>query len=73
MTNIVKLSELSPAARVALINCQSSRQGTPINRTTAPEVRAELAHYGLIGTCDGLTRAGQIRREDAMREALDAL
>lgn len=73
MTNHVKLHELSEGARAALINTPSGRMGQPINSTTSPEVVKELARYGLIGTRDGLTKAGQILRQKAFDAALEEL
>lgn len=72
MTNIIPLSELSKGARLALINT-TGRMGAVIPQGTPPAVVTELVRYGLIGTCDGLTKAGVIRRGDAMSEALEGL
>jgi hypothetical protein len=71
MTNIVSLGELTPKAKTTLINVGSSRMGAVIPQGTPAEVIGELARHGLIGTCDGLTKAGQILRERALTEALE--
>lgn len=70
MTNIIPLSELSKGARLALINT-TGRMGAVIPQGVDLAVVAELARCDLIGTCDGLTKAGLIRRADAMSEALE--
>jgi hypothetical protein len=72
MTNIVKPEALTPAARAALVGCGSHRQGTTVPQGTPAAVIKELTIAGLIGTCDGLTRAGTIVRAKIIDDALAA-
>lgn len=60
---------MSEAAKSALINTASARQGSAVNASR--EVTAELSRLGLIGD-KGLTRRGTIERERAVNAALNA-
>lgn len=63
------MNTMSEAARTALINAGTSRQGAVID---APlDVKWELENASLIGRGTGLTRQGSIVRERLMNEALD--
>jgi hypothetical protein len=70
MTNIVSTGDLTKAAKDTLINTRA-RMGAPIPPGVPADVIGELASHGLIGTCDGLTKAGVIVRERAFHEALE--
>lgn len=72
MTAIVKTQDLSPAARAALTNVGTSRQGATVPAGT-DEVFRELKDAGLIGPLGGLTMAGTIVRDRIQDEDLDAL
>lgn len=65
------MSELSEAARTALMDVGTNRQGATIPTTTAVAVRRELGDAGLIGRTCGLTRKGTIVRERLMDAALE--
>jgi hypothetical protein len=63
------MMQISQAAKDALINAGTNRQGA---RVQAPlDVKWELENLGLIGRGTGLTRKGTIARERAVNEALD--
>lgn len=62
--------QMSEAAKRALINVGTNRQGARVSAT--PAVRRELLLAGLIGDLDGLTRKGSIKRESVLSAALDA-
>lgn len=62
--------QMSEAAKRALINVGTNRQGARVPAT--PAVRRELLLAGLIGDLDGLTRKGSIKRESVLSAALDA-
>lgn len=64
---------LTPAARNALIDIGTRRQGATISPLTTPDVTAELRAHGYIGQNGGLTRAGSTKREILMTELLDAM
>lgn len=65
-------ANLSPAAKSALINVGTSRQGALIGGTVKLSVIQELVNAGMIGPQRGLTRAGSIARDRAVNEALNA-
>lgn len=72
MANFVSTKDLTPAARVTLINT-GFRAGSVVPMGTRADVLAELHRHGLVGTCDGLTRAGSIVRARCLDEALEAM
>lgn len=61
--------QMSEAAKQALINAKSSRQGTPTG-AVGPAMR-ELFDKHLIGVSGGLTASGSIMRDKLVTEALD--
>jgi hypothetical protein len=61
---------LSEAAKQALINVGTNRQGARVEGNFS--ALAELFRAGLIGHEDGLTRKGTIERERLQAAALDA-
>lgn len=61
---------LTEAAKTALINASSSRQGTKI--TADAVVVTELFDAGLVGLSDGLTARGTIARDRLVSAALEA-
>ena len=61
--------KLSEAARTALINAGTNRQGAAVKAD--PVVVTELYDFGLVGLGDGLTRRGSIERERIMSAELD--
>lgn len=64
MTYAAKLTAgLSPAAREALVNVGTSRQGATIPHNTPAVTVAELRDRKLIGFGLGLTQSGTIARE----------
>lgn len=67
-----KTQDLTPAARTALTNAGTSRQGTRV-WVTDPATLKELKDLGLIGQGWGLTRAGSIIRDRIQIEDLDRL
>lgn len=60
---------LSEAAKKALINAGTSRQGAEVFTDT--QTAAELQALGLVKVRFGLTRTGTIARDRAVAEALD--
>lgn len=62
---------MSPAARTALVNVGTNRQGA--TATGSPEAMAELSKLGLIGPGNGLTRCGTIERQLMMEDMLEDL
>lgn len=64
------MNTLSEAARVALVNAGTNRQGAVVQ--ALPGVLAELEVAGMIGVKDGLTRSGTIARERIVTAMLDA-
>lgn len=60
---------MSPAARTALINIGTNRQGA--TATGSPEALHELTKLGLIGPGNGLTRCGTIERQLMMEDLLE--
>lgn len=72
MTNFVSTGDLTPAARVALINT-GFRQGSVIPQGTGSWVIDELRQHKLISPGDGLTRAGSVVRARCLDEALEAM
>lgn len=61
------MTQISQAAKDALINAGTNRQGAKVQGSA--EALAELAVAGLIGPEHGLTRKGTIARERAEDEA----
>lgn len=72
MTAKLKTQDLTPAARAALTNVGTSRQGARV-WVTDPAVLRELKEAGLIGPAWGLTMRGSIIRERIQDEDLDLL
>lgn len=64
---------LTPAARAALINIGTRRQGATVAPIVTADVLTELQAAGLVGKLGGLTRAGSIRREALMADLLDQM
>lgn len=64
---------LTPAAREALINIGTRRQGATVAPIVTAEVLTELQEFGYVGKLGGLTRSGSIRRELLTAEFLDAM
>ncbi len=62
---------MSPAARTALVNVGTNRQGA--TATGSPEAMHELAKLGLVGPLGGLTRAGTIERQLIMEDMMEDL
>lgn len=62
---------LSEAAKSALIDAGTSRQGVTV-KSTNPKVVYELRTAGLIGDGYGLTRKGTIERERVLEDQLEA-
>jgi hypothetical protein len=75
MTTIQRAaSEISQAARSALMAALSSKQGERVLGTgLAPETFVELVQWGLIGPNDGLTRTGSAVRTKLVNDAIDAI
>lgn len=67
------MMKLSEAARTALINAASGRQGANVTESgrCTGEAAYELRDAGLIGIQGGLTRKGSIERERIMNAELD--
>lgn len=63
-------TNLSKAAKTALINVGSSRQGTYVYTDGQAEYD-ELQRAGLVGVNGGLTRKGTIARDQIVEERLD--
>lgn len=70
---MAKRPKLSGAAKTALINIGTLRQGATLRPGTAEDVRLELADAGLVGRVNGLTRAGSIERQRLVSEGIDQL
>jgi hypothetical protein len=64
---------MSSAARTALINVGTNRQGAMIPALTPQAAIDELSRLGLIGRNLGLTRKGTIKREQISLEELDSM
>jgi hypothetical protein len=54
---------MSTAARTALMNIGTMRQGSTCGPATPREVIAELKSLGYLGAGGGLTRKGSIQRQ----------
>jgi hypothetical protein len=64
---------MSTAARAALINVGTNRQGATPPPATPAAVLHELATLKLIGRGNGLTRRGTIKRELIVNELMDSM
>lgn len=65
---------MSPAARAALINVGTNRQGATIPMDTTPfEAANELRIMGLIGPGGGLTRKGSGKRQLVMDDVMNEM
>lgn len=64
---------MSQAARTALINIGTQRQGATAAARTAPAVIDELQRLGYIGKGHGLTRKGSIKRQILLEDTLNDL
>lgn len=62
---------MTEAARSALVNINTNRQGATPPPSTTPEVLHELAKLGYLGNGNGLTRKGTIRRQLVMDELMN--
>lgn len=64
---------MSEAARTALMNIGSYRQGATVPPLTTDETRQELKELGYLGKSGGLTRKGSIKRQQLLDAEMDAL
>lgn len=64
---------MSEAARTALINIGTRRQGATVAPNVDRDALAELEWLGYVGPKGGLTRKGSIKRELLVEADLDAL
>jgi hypothetical protein len=62
---------VTPAARTALIDIGTNRQGATPPAKTDAAVLHELTTLGILGVGNGLTRRGTIKREQVMNDLLD--
>lgn len=64
---------MSEAARAALINIGTNRQGATPPPMTPADVLRELQEMGLLGKEWGLTRRGTIKRQLLVEDQLNEL
>lgn len=62
---------MTRAARTALINCGTNRQGATPPPNTDTAALSELAALKLLGVGNGLTRRGTIKRQQIMDDILN--
>lgn len=66
------MSQLSDAAKNALMNVGTNRIGAIVHPNLPAGVRMELYRAGFIGDSFGLTVAGSVARQRIVSAALDA-
>lgn len=62
---------MTAAARAALINIGTNRQGATPPPSTPVEVLHELTKLGILGRGNGLTRRGTIKRQQLMDDVMN--
>jgi hypothetical protein len=67
------MNKMSTAARTALMNIGTMRQGSTCGPATPSAVVAELKSLGYLGAGGGLTRKGSIKRELIAEEQYEGM